>query len=51
MKLIKNAMTILITLCISIMILSSSVNAATANVSASASKVTVRKECSRNSFF
>lgn len=51
MKLIKNAMTILIIFCITIMILSNNVSAATANVGTSASKVTVREKCSCNSFF
>lgn len=46
MKFIKNAMTILIIFCISIMILSSNVSA---NVRASASNVEVRKKCSRYS--
>ena len=43
MKLIRNAITIFIFVCISIMILSGSVNAATANIGASASQVTVRE--------
>lgn len=50
MKIIKNTMTILMIMLLSIIVLSTTVSAASVRVGAS-SKVTVRKQCFRNSFF
>lgn len=50
MKIIKNMMTILMIMLLSIIVLSTTVSAASVRVGAS-SKVTVRKQCFRNSFF